>query len=263
MADILKKICDDKREYVATCKSKISYADIRKQAENAGKTRGFADSLKRFVEKSRYGLIAEIKKASPSAGLIRHDFNPSELAKAYENGGAACLSILTDTPYFQGSDEFLKEARGAVSIPVLRKDFMVDIYQIAESRAIGADCILLIMAALEDNQAKEFESAAFSYGMDVLVEVHNEQELERALLLETPLLGINNRNLKTLVTDVSTTEKLAKLVPENKYIVAESGLNTQEDLARMSKAGANRFLIGESLMKKHDLKKATKEILAI
>lgn len=266
MSDILDKICADTALHVAACKDKTPLAEVEKAARamdsGAGRPRGFAVALARHVAQQRYGLICEIKKASPSAGMIRPDFAPALLAKAYEDGGASCLSILTDVKYFQGCPEFLIEARAACSLPVLRKDFMIDPYQVFEARAMGADCILLIMAALDDDLAAELEELAFDLGMDVLVEVHNGEEMERALsTLNSRLIGVNNRNLKTLVTDIATTEELAKMVPENRVLVSESGLKTPEDLFRMGKAGALRFLIGESLMKQADVTAATRALL--
>ena len=224
--------------------------------------RGFANALSRARAEGRYGLIAEIKRASPSKGLIRDDFNPAALASAYERGGASCLSVLTDIPYFHGSNDHLRLARAPVDLPVLRKDFMLDLYQIVESRAIGADCILLIMAALDDGLAHELERAATSFGMDTLIEVHDEAELERALKLQSRLIGINNRNLKTLKTDTETTRRLARLVPDDRIVVSESGLAAAGDLAEMEQAGAGCFLIGESLMRQDDVEQATRAILA-
>ena len=262
MSDVLTKICDDKRALVSARKSARPLSEVEAAAREAGPTRGFIRALRDTVESGRYGLIAEIKKASPSKGLIRADFDPPALARAYREGGATCLSVLTDEPYFQGRDEYLVAARAAVDLPVLRKDFMVDPYQIAEARALGADCILIIMAALSDAQAKEMEDAALAWDLDVLVEVHNREELDRALVLKTPLLGVNNRNLKTLVVDIATTEELAAHVPADRMLVAESGLNTPADLSRMAKAGARCFLVGESLMRQDDVTAATRALLA-
>ncbi len=263
MSDVLERICKGKREHVARRKVLLPLAEIEQLAKSAAPPRGFANALKKKVDQGRYALIAEIKKASPSVGLIRADFDPPTLAQAYEAGGAACLSVLTDTPSFQGEDAFLAAARNACSLPCLRKDFMVDPYQIAESRALGADCILLILAALDDGLAAEMEAQAFDYGMDVLIETHDAKELDRALTrLRSPLVGINNRNLKTLKVDISTAETLAPLIPKDRMAVAESGLSTPADLSRMAKAGAMCFLIGESLMRQSDPARATEALLA-
>jgi len=262
VSDILVRICDDTRAVVATRKAAAPLAEIRRRAETAPKARGFARALSAAVAAGRYGLIAEIKKASPSAGLIRADFDPPSLARAYLEGGASCLSVLTDEKYFQGKDEYLQQAHAAVPVPAIRKDFMVDVWQIYESRALGADAILLILSALDDAQAAEFEAAAHSLGMDVLIEVHDEAEMERALRLTSPLIGVNNRDLKAMVTDIATTERLAKMLPPGRDLVAESGLKTPADLARMARAGARRFLIGESLMRHPDLAAATRALLA-
>ncbi len=262
MSDVLQEICVKKREHVATMKSRRPMSVVLEDTNTASAPRGFHAALKASVAAGRYGLIAEIKRASPSKGLIRKDFNPSTIALAYERGGASCLSVLTDGPYFSGADDHLSAARAVVNLPALRKDFMVDPYQIVEARALGADCILLIMAVLEDGLAREMEALAHAHGMDALIEVHDETELDRALKLSSPLIGINNRNLKTLKTDTATTLRLAPLVPEDRMVVCESGLKEADDLARMSAAGANCFLIGESLMREPDIEAATAGLLA-
>jgi indole-3-glycerol phosphate synthase len=262
MGDILAEICAVKRDHVKACKARRPWREVIKAANDAGPPRGFHAALAGAREAGGYGLIAEIKRASPSAGLIRPDFAPEELAGAYERGGAVCLSVLTDAPYFQGSDADLVTARKASALPVLRKDFLVDPYQIAEARALGADCVLVIMAALDDAMAREIEERARSFAMDVLIEVHDGAELARALGLSSKLIGINNRNLKTLETDLATTEALAPEVPGDRLVVSESGLHGPGDIARIADAGVTSFLIGESLMRQADVEAATRALLA-
>ncbi len=261
MSDILARIKAYKLDEVARRKSTMPLADLESRARAAPAVRGFRAALQGASAKG-YGLIAEIKKASPSRGLIRADFDPPALARAYRDGGATCLSILTDGPSFQGDDAYLTAARAAASLPVLRKDFLYDPYQVAESRALGADCILIILASVSDAQAHELEAAAMEWGMDALLEVHDGAELDRAAALNSPMIGINNRNLKTFDVDLQTTRDLAPRVPGDRLIVAESGLFTPGDLADMARNGARNFLIGESLMRADDVAAATSNLLA-
>jgi indole-3-glycerol phosphate synthase len=261
MTDILAEICAEKRAHVSRAKAALSENALLAALAQAPRLRPFAAALGRHLAEGRYGLIAEIKKASPSAGLIRDDFDPSALAHAYAAGGASCLSVLTDGPYFQGGDDDLRTARRAVELPVLRKDFILDPYQILESRHVGADCVLLIMAALSDPLASELAAAAAELGLDVLAEVHDGAELDRALQLGVRIIGINNRNLKTLETDLSTTERLAPEVPADRLVVAESGIRRAEDLDRLAAAGARCFLVGETLMREPDVAAATRRLL--
>ena len=261
MPDILQNICNVKRGEVRDRKNIISMSEMISRAKDGLAVRDFTAALKARQREGKYGLIAEIKKASPSKGVIRSNFNPTAIAKAYEAGGAACLSVLTDKPFFQGADEFLIDARNATQLPVLRKDFMLDPFQIYESRSLGADCVLLIMAALSDNEAISLEALAHDLGMAVLVEVHNAIELDRTVRLSSPLIGINNRNLKTLKVDINTTIELSKRIGPDKLLISESGLFSPDDLAQMSDVGANCFLIGESLMSQEDVEAATLRLL--
>jgi indole-3-glycerol phosphate synthase len=257
--DILRRICADTAADVARRKAKG--ADLRERLSAASPPRGFAAALDAKIAAGQFGIIAEIKRASPSGGHIRPHFNPAELAAAYEQGGAACLSVLTDLPYFRGTDDDLIQARAGCALPALRKDFMIDPWQIDESRALGADCILLIMAVLSDAQAAEMEARAMELGMDVLAESHDRAELERALKLRTRLIGINNRDLRVMKTDLGTTVDLAPLVPPDRVIVGESGYREHADLTRIAGHGVRRFLVGESLLRQPDLAAATRALM--
>lgn len=260
MTDMLTEICDVKRIEVAARKAATSVAELTERTTQQTPPRGFEAAL-RTKAVTGYALIAEIKKASPSKGLIRADFSPADHARAYQAGGATCLSVLTDAPYFQGHEDYLIEARAACTLPVIRKDFMVDPWQCLEARAIGADAILIIAACLSDSQMAEIEDAAREQGMDALVEVHNEDEMERAQHLKSRLIGINNRDLKRFATDLATTERLAPLAPEGTLLVSESGINTHADLLRLDPCGVRTFLVGESLMRQADVTAATRTLL--
>ena len=260
MSDILEKICADTRMQVEAAKFVKPWDVMHREALRAPQPRGFAAALRDKHDSDGVAFITEIKRASPSAGIIRKDFSPKALAKAYAEAGAACLSVLTDAPYFQGCNEDLIEARAACYLPVLRKDFMIDVWQIAESRAIGADCVLLIMAALDDERAAELHQAATDYGMDVLIEVHDAAELARALKLPSRLIGVNNRNLKTLKIDLQLGKELVRAIPPERFAVSESGIQSPADVAQMQSAGARGFLVGESLLKHEDIGAALRKL---
>lgn len=261
MADVLAEICAVKRDHVVAAKRERPLAELEAAAKHAAPPRGFGAALAAKERAGMYPVITEIKKASPSAGVIRADFDPATLAKAYEEAGAACLSVLTDGPYFQGDDRHVGQARDAVGLPALRKEFMIDPYQVAEARALGADCILIILAAVDDALASELEDAALSLGMDVLIETHDAAEFDRAMRLRSPLVGINNRNLKTLSVDLQTTIELAAEAPKDRRIISESGIGSNGDLERLWAAGARGFLVGERLMREADVSAAAARLI--
>lgn len=262
MKDILKEICENKLRELAPAKTKVSLSEVKKAAERAAKPRGFIKALEKKKPLSKPALIAEVKKKSPSKGIIREDFNHTEIAEIYQKAGADCISVLTDEKYFAGKNSYLKDIASKVSVPLIRKDFMLEPYQIYESRALGADCILLIIAALELSKAQELERIAHDMGMDVLIEVHDEKELETALKLKSKLVGVNNRNLKTMEVSLENGKRLSKLIPDGYIKVCESGIYNNQEVKEMMQAGFHAFLVGESLMRENDIEKAVKALIS-